>query len=276
MRWLLALTFALATMSCTREPSKRAQEQLAELQRKKEAAAKAEKEKAQQLEPLPAEVLHLAPPYDEASALVVTPNGPCPEGLWALFPQLVPGATPEEKKANEARRAGLAAALATRTFLVKLRAPAHLTLQPFDAPKGRFNIEVLGAVECTSPTGAITLTWTDAKPFTPPTDDEVAQNLWQAPPVRFELPMQVQSEAKAFFDANRFALSARVAFTPGKTEVDRKVKRVAKVTQQALGETLGYGGGDEDWGAGPLLRGKVLGVRLATDREKKQLLEQRP
>jgi hypothetical protein len=276
MRWLLTLVFVAALLtSCSRGPSKRTAEQLAELQKKKEADKKAEKEKADKLEPLTAEVLRLEAPYDDAQALVVTPDGPCPEGLWAFFPQLVPGATPEEKKANEAKRKDLVAALKQRTILVKLRAPSHMTLLPFDAPNGKFVIEVGGTIDCTDPTGHIALAWTDAKAVTPPSDNEIVQNVWEAPPVRFELPMKVLSEAKTFFDTNHFALSARIAFTPGKGDFDKKVKRVAKVSEKALGEEINFGGGNEDWGAGPCLRGQLLGVRVANDHEKHQLFDQR-
>ena len=79
--------------------------------------------------------------------------------------------------------------------------------------------------------------------------------------------------AKAWGDGNRFGLSARVGFALGKTEIDRKLKRVAKVTEKAAGETISIGGGTEDWGAGRLIRVELLGVRVATDREKKMLFE---
>jgi hypothetical protein len=223
-----------------------------------------------------AEVLHLAAPYDESGGLVVLPDGPCPEGLWAFFPGEAPGATPDEKKANAARRKDLVQALTGRTILVKLRSPATVTLSPYDAPNGKFLIDVVGTVDCTDSLGRIALAWTDAKSSTPETSAakqgaDLTQNIWSAPPVSFELPIKSLTEAKTFNDKNRFGLSARVAFTPGKAEVDKKVKKVKKVQAEAAGEKLSFGGGTEDWGAGRLLRGTVLGVRVATEQEKKEL-----
>jgi hypothetical protein len=275
MRWL-PVVLLLTAASCTREPSKRTQDQLAALQKKKEAAARAAREGADALAPLNTDVVRLEAPYDDVPALVVTADGPCPEGLWALFPGPAPGLDAEEKRANEARRAELAAALAARTVVVKLHAPDAVKLAPFDAPRGRFVIEVAGTVDCQDASGRIALAWTEAKAVAPRRDDaDVVQRVWQAPPVRFELPMGSLSEAKAFYEANRFTLSARVAFKAGRVEQDKKLVRMGKVSQKALGETIEFGGGAEDWGAGRLLRATLLGVRVATDKERKQLFDQR-
>ncbi len=273
----LVVGLLLAT-ACT-DSNERTKAQLAELQKKHaDEAKKAAEKKAPPA--VAVEALHLPAPYDEAEALVVVPDGPCPEGLWALFPGDAPGGTPDEKKANAAQRAEVAQRFASRTFLVKLRAPATVTLSPYDAPNGRFTIEVAGTVDCTDALGRIALAWTDAKATTPPNSAakegaEVTQNVWSAPPLRYEWPLVSLSEAKAFGEKNRLGLSARVAFTPGKVEVDKKLKRVGKVNEKVAGQTLSFGGGTEDWGAGRLLRGTVLGVRVATDREKTELLNKR-
>lgn len=271
----LGLMVSLCLLACSREPSKRTQQQLEDLLAKKAAAAKAEREKELKLTPLNVDVVRLEPPWDDGAALVITPDGKCPEGLWALFPKLVPGSTPEEKKANEAQRKTLAESLAKRTFIVKLHAPQMVTLQPFDAPNGRFVIDVAGTIDCTDPTGRIAIAWSDVKAVAPPSDNEVVQNIWQAKPVQLTIPMTGLSEAKAFYEKQRFTVSARVVLTPGKTEIDRKIKHIAKISREALGETVGYGGGDEDWGAGPVLHGELVGVRVATDREKTSLAELR-
>jgi hypothetical protein len=140
---------------------------------------------------------------------------------------------------------------------------------------------VKGTIDCTDSMGHVAIAWTEAKAGDPGNSaakegSEVTQNVWNALPVTFELPITSLTEAKTFNDANRFGLSARVAFTPGKVEVDKKLKKVPKVTEQAAGETLTIGGGTEDWGAGRLLHAELLGIRVATDREKKQLFDQKP
>jgi hypothetical protein len=272
----LALLAALCLAACTDSPSKRTQAQLDALKKKKATAANAEKDDA--LAPLPTDVARLEPPYDDTQAVVLTPDGPCPEGLWALFTGDVPGATTEEKRANAANRQSIAAALRARRFLVRLRGPALVTLNPWDAPRGRFTIDVVGAVDCTDPAGRITLAWTDARvvgPSAQPDQDE-SLNVWKAPPVTFELPHAAPGTAKTFFDQNRFGLSARVAFTLGQGEVDRKLKKVPAMTQQVGDEVVTVGGGTEDWGAGRLVRVTPLGVRVAAERERKQLFDQRP
>ncbi|MEW5742743.1 MAG: hypothetical protein AB1938_27755 [Myxococcota bacterium] len=276
------LTIALGCLglvACPDSPSKRTQEQLDALQKKKADAAKAAKE--DKPAPLPTEVLRLDPPYDDTQAVVITPDGPCPEGFWALFPGDVPGATPEEKKANAANKKALAEAARSKKYLIRLKGAGFVTLSPYDAPKGRFTIDVKGTIDCTDSMGRVAIAWTDAKAGDPGASAakegaEVTQNVWMAPPVTFELPITSLAEAKAFNDQNRFGLSARVAFAPGKVEVDKKLKKMPKVTEKAAGETLTLGGGTEDWGAGRLLRVELLGIRVATDRDKKQLFDQRP
>jgi hypothetical protein len=270
---------ALPLVSCTDSASKRTLEQLETLQKKKAAAAKAANEV--QPEPLPTDVIRLDPPYDDTQAVVVTPDGPCPDGFWALFPGDAPGATPEEKKANAASRKAIAEGLRAKTYLVKMKGANFVTLSPYDAPKGRFTIDVKGTIDCHDSMGRIAIAWTDAKASDPGTSaaqegSEVTQNVWTAPPITFELPITSLTEARAFSDGNRFGLSARVAFTLGKVEVDRKLRKVARVTEKAAGETLTLGGGVEDWGAGRLVRAELLGVRVATDRERKQLFDRRP
>jgi hypothetical protein len=274
-RTAFVLLLSLAA-SCT-DSNERTKAALEALQQKHAEEAKAAKKTPAAA---PVETLRLPAPYDEADSLVVVPDGPCPDGLWALFPGDAPGSTPDEKKANAAQRTELAQRFATRTLLVKLHAPSTVTLSPYDAPNGRFVIEVAGTVDCTDALGRIALAWTDAKATTPPNSAakegaELAQNIWVAPALRYEWPLVSLSEAKAFNEKNRLGLSARVAMTPGKVEVDRKLKKVGKVNEKVAGQTLAFGGGTEDWGAGRLLRGTVLGVRLASDREKVELLNKR-
>lgn len=280
MRGLLSSFLVVTLLACSSGGGSRASDQLAALKKKQEADAKAKKEKADKLEPLPTEVIKLDPPYDDTQAAVILPDGPCPEGFWAMFPGDAPGATPEEKKANAAKRKEVAEAARAKKYIVKLRAPAQVVLSPYDAPGGKFSIDVNGTSDCTDPLGRIALAWTEAKAGDPgnsaaKADADFSQNVWLAGPAHFELFIKSMTEAKEFSDKNRFGLSARVGFTLGKVQVDRKIKKVAKVSEkvEAAGETLSFGGGNEDWGAGRLIHAEVLGIRVATDREKKQLAE---
>lgn len=270
--FLLASTSLFA---CNEGRAKRAEKQLAELKAKQEAEKAAKKE--DKLAPV-VETVKLDPPYDDVSSERLTPDGPCPEGLWALVPGEAPGATPEEKKANAARRAELAKTFEGKKYMFRLRAPHQVTLKPHDAVAGVLPIEVLGTVDCTDAQGRIAIAWTDAKAGSPNAsaakqDADFVQNMWLAPPVFFTLPIKSMSEAKNFTQNNALGLTARVVFTFGKGEVDKKLRKVPKVKETAAGETLAFGGGSEDWGAGRMVRGELVGLRVATEQEKKQVFE---
>lgn len=274
-----ALVLALAAAGCTDNKAKRAQEQLDALKRKQEAdaKAKADKEAAKNAPPVE-EYVKLDPPYDDKGPVVLLPDRQCPEGFWALFPGEAPGTTPEEKKANAARRKELAEQVRSKKYLVKLRGGQLVTLSPYDAPNGRFTIDVQGSIDCTDSFGHITIAWTDTRAGDPGNSAakdgaDVTQNVWMAQPITFTLPIKSLTEAKAFNDQNRFGLSARVAVTLGKVDVDKKLKKVAKVVEKVQGETLSIGGGTEDWGAGRLIRAELAGIRVATDRDTRQLFE---
>ncbi len=280
-RFLSALTasaLALAAFpACDSKPNKRTEQALNDLQKRKEDEAK--KKKEEKLAPVPTEVVIIDPPYNDAGSVIINPDGPCPEGLWALFPD-VPGGSPEEKKANTAKKKELAESFKGKQFLVRLRGPGQVTLLPYDAPKGLFPLEVVGTIDCTDSIGRIAIAWTQAKAGDPGASaakqgSEVTQNVWMAPPWTIPYDMKSQEEAKAFKEKNQLGLSARVVFTLGKTAVDKKLKRIGKVTEEAAGEKLGFGGGVEDWGAGRMVRAEVVGVRVATEREKKQLFEKK-
>lgn len=270
---------AALAAGCNRPPSKRTQEQLEALQKKKteEAKAKAEEKPA----PLPVDVVKLDAPYNDDGSTRLQQDAACPEGLWALFPGQAPGADAAEKKANEAKRKELLAQLKGKQFLVKLRAPTEVKLLPYDAPNGQFTIEVAGGVDCSDSFGGVTIAWTDAKAIDPGASAakegaEVTQNIWQAAPATFTLAMKSQVDAREYEKKNRLALSARVVFTLDSVKVDKKLKKISKVSEAAAGETLGYGGGTEDWGAGRLVRAKLIGTRVALDREKTQVFDRRP
>jgi hypothetical protein len=271
--WGLAV--AVTTAGCTDQASSRAKEQLAALEKKKVEQAKVVKPQARA-----AQLPHVGGPYDETQATVLTPDSRCPESLWALFPGEAPGSTPDEKRANELRRAELARTLSAKPFVVLLQAPARVTLHPHDAVNGRFLIDVAGEIDCIDSGGHVTIAWTKAMAIEAPASaisrgSEVLPNIWQAPAVSFELPMKGLTEAKSFYDANRFGVSARVAITLKKGEIDQKLKKVGKVSKEMPDQTLAYGGGVEDWGAGRLVRANLVGVRVAADQEQKELFDRR-
>jgi hypothetical protein len=283
MRLLLVLFTALCFTACGgKATAKKMEEKLkAEEARKAEKKKKDDEADAKRFAPVQEEKIHLPSPYDEGDSTVINSDGPCPDGIWALFKgDVVPGATKEEKKANEAKRAELVKALKDKQFLVKLRAPDDVNLKPFDAPKGEFPLEVAGSIECTDSIGHVAIAWTNAKAGDPgnsaaKADAEVTQNYWMAPKVAFTLPMKSMNEAKEWSNANRIGLKARVVFKFGKVDIDHKIKKIAKVTEKAQGETISIGGGAEDWGAGRLVRAELVGLRVATNREKDQLFEKK-
>ena len=276
---VLVLAFLLSCQG-QKKAADRAQERL-----KKSEVEKAEKKKvaeekdAKRLENKPAEVVRVGTPWDDGQ--VLSDEGPCPDGTWALFKGAAPGKDAAEKKANEAQRATLAKQVLEKTYLVRLRPPEQVKLSAFDAAKGTFQIDVNGSIECNDSFGHVTVAWTNAKAGNPAAsalkagDDVFAQNAWLAPPMTFTQPIKSMSEAKEWEKANRIGLSARAVFKFGKVEIDRKLKHVAKVSEKVQGEEISIGGGSEDWGAGRLVRAELIGLRVAIEQEKTQLFEKR-
>lgn len=219
-------------------------------------------------------------PYDDSGNTLLKADLDCPGPFWALFSGDAPGGTPEEKKANAAKRGELAKTVTEKTYLVKFRAPTDMKLSAYDAPKGKFTITLPGTIDCTDSIGRIAIAWTKAEAKDPGASaakegQEVNPNIWVAQPIAFDAPVATMAEAKEFENKMRLSLSARVVLKLGKTEVDKKMKKIAKVTEKAMGETISMGGGVEDWGAGRLIHAELVGVRVATDREKTQLFEKK-
>ena len=127
--------FAVASMlgcEARDRAGQRALDQLAELQKKKAAEAAAKRE--DKLAPLaPVDGPRLEAPYGDEGSQRVTPDGECPEGLWALFAGAAPGANADEKRANEANRKALADGLRAKQFIVKMRVGSGVVLNPYDA-----------------------------------------------------------------------------------------------------------------------------------------------
>lgn len=269
---------ALLVCACS-DPAKK----LSDKQKQLDAAKQKETDRKDGLAKSKTPVLEevkLGPPWEDPGYVELKADRPCPEGFWALFPGEAPGDTKEQKKANQAKRAELAKALREKTYLVKLRGPPNVVLQPFDGPKGVFPLEVLGTIDCTDAFGRVAIAWTDAKAGDPGASAakqgaEVTQNIWMAPPLSYTVPMQTAAEAKEFANRHKITISARVVFTLGKAEVDKKLKKIGRVVEKAAGETLTMGGGVEDWGAGRMVRGQLKALRVAIEAEKTPLIEQK-
>lgn len=210
--------------------------------------------------------------WDPPGAVKISSGKPCPDGLWALFP-----ATPgegKEQEANEARRATLLEKVKGQTYYVQLRHDQGVTLRKYNAKKKTLTIEVEGLVECFDGAGLLSVAWGEpAKPYRPQHgEDEEAgnppQSVWRAMPLLFPIPFATADEAKAFAQKEGIGTIARLVFTLGKPDVDKKVQKTARPN--------GEEGMDElDWGAGRLVRVKVLGVRISTDFEKNALVEKK-
>lgn len=271
-RWTLA-ALVLGLAGC-KDADERIQEKQKALEEAR-AAQRSEAAPAQAAEASP-EPVTLDAFWDDAGYLKLRGDAPCPEGIWALFPKDVPGDSPEEKKANAAKRAEWASKLKEATVLVKLRAPKEVKLGDYDAPKGKFPLEVAGSIDCTDSFGRLTIAWTSAKAITPGNSAakdgaEVQQNIWHSEPTLYTLPMRSMAEAKEFRDKHRFDLHARLVLKLGRPQVDKKMFKTSKVSE---GE-ISLGGGWEDWGAGRMIRAEVQGIRISTDREKTALIEKR-
>ncbi len=271
--WCLALTLA----GCTGDASKK----IAERQKALEAAKAAEQSKKDASKPAGLEEVKLGVPWESPDYVVIRSDGPCPDGLWALFDKgEVPGANKDEKKANAAKRGELAKALREKTFLVKLRAPEAVKLKPYDAPKGEFPLEVGGTIDCSDSIGRIAIAWSTAKAGSASASaaqegNELTENVWMVEPLQYALPMKSVADAKEFDSKHRLGMSARVVLKLGKVEIDRKLKKVVKFSQKAHGEDLAFGGGAEDWGAGRLVHADISALRIAIEREKTSLIEKK-
>jgi hypothetical protein len=267
----------MALAACSDGAKKMAEKQAA---LDKARAEKKAKDEASDLAPIPKETLQLEPMWNGPDDVVLDDDRPCPEGFWALFPGEAPGATKEEKKANAARRDELAKSAREKRYRVRLRSPDGVSLKPYDAPNGNFPLEVKGSLDCTDPLGHITLAWTKVAAVTPKASaaqagSELVERIWQAEPLKWQVLMKSMAEARDFDTKNKLQLSARVVLRLGTVEVDKKLIKVGKVVEKVQGETLSIGGGTEDWGAGRMVRADLLGVRVATNREKTQLFEKR-
>lgn len=255
----LGVVLALAG-GCTDSKTKMAEAQKARAAAKK-AFEDAEEAKRNAGKPK-IEPAKLEPFWDDPAYLRVKTGKPCPEGLWALFPE-TPGEG-AEKTANEAKRAELAAKMRSSTFVAVLPFDSGVTLRKYNAKKKALTVQVDGVMECFDGLGLLAVAWGQpAKAVRPPQPDddeeEISQQaVWRAQPLTFALPFPTAAEAQKFRESQGVGVEARVVFTLGKVDVDKRGKK-----------------GEVDWGAGRLVHVDIVGVRIATDHEKLQLAEQR-
>jgi hypothetical protein len=202
------------------------------------------------------------PYWDNSSLVVMRHEKACPEGLWALFAGQAPGGDDAARRANEAKRGELAAALRSKTFVARMRGPAEVKLRDYDAPKGHFPLELKGVIDCEDSIGRVAIAFTEPKAITPKgsalSGDTVVESIWDAPPRPYQVPMRGVSEAKAFRDRHQFGLEGYVVFKLGKTDVHHKKLKIEKET---AGEVT-IGGGIQDFGAGRMVRAEVDQVRV--------------
>jgi hypothetical protein len=271
-RTVLLGLLLLGGAACTDQKKK-----IQEAQKERAAARKAleEADEAKRKAALPKiEPAQLEPFWSDSAYVKVSTGKPCPEGLWALFPQ-----TPGEgaaQEANQARRAELLAKVRATTFYAVLPFGTGVTLRKYNPKKKRLTVEVEGVVECFDGAGLFTLAWGQpAKPVGPKGSDDddepgTPQRVWRARPLLFPLPFASAAEAKAFAEKEGLGAEARVVFTLGKVAVDKKVVKTPHPTED------GPSGEDAmDWGAGRLVHVNLLGVRVARDHEKVELAVQR-
>src|SRR6185436_14728860 len=100
--WRLGLVAFAVLASCTDHEKKLKERVEAREQAKKDLEKAAEAKRKAGIPVI--EPAHLEAPWDDAKYVRVGTGKPCPEGSWALFPQ-VPGEGDEQKK-NEAKREG--------------------------------------------------------------------------------------------------------------------------------------------------------------------------
>ncbi len=245
---------------CTDSKKKMAEAQKARAEAKK-AFEEAEELKRNAGKPK-IEPAKLEPFWADPAYLRVKTGKPCPEGMWALFPE-TPGEG-ADKTANEARRSELAAKNHAATFVAVLPFDSGVTLRKYNAKKKAMTVQVDGVMECVDGLGLLAVAWGQpAKAVRPPKPDddeeEISQQaVWRAQPLTFSLPFPTAAEAQAFRESQGIGVEARIVFTLGKIDVDKRGKK-----------------GEVDWGAGRLVHVELVGVRIATDHEKVLLAEQR-
>lgn len=220
------------------------------------------------------------PFWDSASLVTIQEEGKCPDNFWALFGGPAPGATPEEKKANEAKRSEYAKVLRDSQFVIKLRMGNGLDLEEYNAAKGYFPLKAKSTIDCKDSIGNVTVALTDVKAQTPPSSaaKEGAAytiRIWYAEPQAYEVPMTSMADAKTWKNKSSLGLEGRYIFKLGKTANDKKLEKVARHVEKAGGETIEIGGGTEDWGAGRMIRADVQAMRITTDRGTKTVVEKR-
>jgi hypothetical protein len=260
----LAVSMGLGAAGCG-DPRRKMEQK----QRQRDAEKKAfeEAKQAQLKAAMPKlERARLEAPWAAPAYLEVTPGRPCPEGVWALFPD-TPGEG-DAKQANEARRADLLAKVRSATFVAVLPLGGAVAVGRYDARKKSLGVEIDGVLECFDGLGLMSFALAEpARPFRPPPSDEPGASLqavWRAPKVVVEVPFASAAEAKDFTSGRGTGLEARVVFTAGKVSVDTKL---VKPKAAAEGETP-QAEVPIDWGAGRLVHGELIGVRLGVDHEK--------
>ncbi|HEY8207398.1 MAG TPA: hypothetical protein VIG99_07955 [Myxococcaceae bacterium] len=229
---------------------------------------------AGKVEPPKDEAPKLEPFWDDPAYVVIRDQAPCPEGFWALFGGDPPGDTPEEKKANLARKAALKKDLEGKTFAVHMQGGDEVTQGEYSNGKGELPIGVKPTVLCKSPSlGNVTVAFGPVKAQFPPGRDS-GQYYWLGDPVPYGVKMPF-GQVPEFKSKHKLDLDARIVFGAGKAEQHRKLVRSTETAEEAAErkkfDIPGRAGGTEDWGAGWVMHAGVKGVRVASDRGRTEL-----
>ena len=262
---LLALLAMAGTAGCDDSKKRMAEKQrvLAAEKKKIEEAKVAElKAKAPKNERA-----RLDAPWGGSDNLEVLNGTPCPEGLWALFPE-----TPEGLPADVAgKKDALADKVKGASFTALLPLGGVVTLGKYDKKKKVLPVVIDGVFGCFDKGGVLSFALTSpARPFRPkPSEQEELspQAVWRSPPLVVKVPFATAAEAKEFANGKGAGLEARIAFTLGKVEVDKKLLKPPKPLEGAppTSDT------PVDWGAGRLVHAELIGTRLGLDHEKTEL-----
>lgn len=261
----LLAAMALVQASGCADPKRK----MEEAQRRRDAERKAFEEqkeaKARAAAPK-VERAQLEAPWASPDALTVVPGRPCPDGTWALFPT-TPGEG-AEREANEARRAELAARLREATFVAVLPLGGAVSYGAYDPRKKTLAVAIDGVLECFDGLGLLSFSLDQpARPFRPPAGDDPTvspQAVWRAPPLVVPVPFATAEEARAFTQGPGSGLEARVVFRAGPVAVDARLIKAKAADGQPAAPI--------DWGAGRLVRARLVGVRLGVDHEKVEVL----
>jgi hypothetical protein len=190
----------------------------------------------------------------------------CPDGLWAIIPSYTPGRDEFERRAAEAERDELAGRFEGRRF----RVTRGVELGEYDFARQRYPATIDALSSCRGSGMAITIALSRARVAEHREREGTVVGIyreWAAEPVatHIEVPEERAAELvrapEGMLGALRGppALRAEIIFETASARVDRRMHR------DAIGET--------DIGAGALIQGRVVAIRITNTRTDEILLD---